>query len=126
MKEGYRELLDDITDSLGPLFLGDRFIDDIMYGDRIVIPANKKCTKVHLRRLSECIAYPHRLKVSDGLVRSQIKEVFKKFSKRFEYFRVWLLEKEVKRLERVSSRLLEEKENQELLYKTRIEGKDNE
>ena len=84
-KVQYQEFLDDLADKLGSILLGSKLPVDISSesedGTSVVIPANRKITKVLLRKLAshhETYALP------DGPARDQIDEVMKSFNLRLK------------------------------------------
>jgi DNA-directed RNA polymerase subunit beta len=79
-KVQYQEFLDDLADKLGSILLGSKLPVDIISkdkdGESIVIPANRKITKVLLRKLA---SHHDTYALPDGPARDQIDEVMKSF-----------------------------------------------
>ena len=79
-KVQYQEFLDDLADKLGSILLGSKLPVDIVSnegdGSTVIIPANRKITKVLLRKLA---SHHDTYTLPDGPAKDQIDEVMKSF-----------------------------------------------
>ena len=84
-KVQYQEFLDDLADKLGSILLGSKLPVDIVSeednGSTVVIPANRKITKVLLRKLA---SHHDTYSLPDGPAKDQIDEVMKSFNLRLK------------------------------------------
>ena len=84
-KVQYQEFLDDLADKLGSILLGSKLPVDIVSkegdGSTVIIPANRKITKVLLRKLA---SHHDTYTLPDGPAKDQIDEVMKSFNLRLK------------------------------------------
>jgi DNA-directed RNA polymerase subunit beta len=84
-KVQYQEFLDDLADKLGSILLGSKLPVDIVSEEEgsstVIIPANRKITKVLLRKLA---SHHDTYSLPEGPAKDQIDEVMKSFNLRLK------------------------------------------
>ena len=81
-KRRYEELTDQLTEKLSDVLLGEKVPLDVINGrtEEVIIPANKKITKMLLRRLSENYS---NVEIEPSPVRNKILDIIGNFEQKF-------------------------------------------
>ena len=101
LEDGYKakrdELLEQLTDALSNILLGEKIPLDVVNSEtgEIIIPANRKITKTLLKKLAGVY---DRIEIDPSPIRNKINEIISQFKKKFEDLQVQQ-EEEVERIE---------------------------
>jgi DNA-directed RNA polymerase subunit beta len=87
IEEGFKqkrsELLDQLTEALSNILLGEKIPLDVLNSEtgEIIIPANRKITKTLLKKLADVY---DRIEIDPSPIRNKISEIISQFKKRFD------------------------------------------
>ena len=82
-KQRRSELLDQLTEALSNILLGEKIPLDVLNSEtgEIIIPANRKITKTLLKKLADVY---DRIEIDPSPIRNKISEIISQFKKRFD------------------------------------------
>ena len=82
-KQKRSELLDQLTEALSNILLGEKIPLDVLNSEtgEIIIPANRKITKTLLKKLADVY---DRIEIDPSPIRNKISEIISQFKKRFD------------------------------------------
>ncbi len=85
-KQKRSELLDQLTEALSNILLGEKIPLDVLNSEtgEIIIPANRKITKTLLKKLADVY---DRIEIDPSPIRNKISEIISQFKKRFDELR---------------------------------------
>ena len=83
LKQKRSELLDQLTEALSNILLGEKIPLDVLNSEtgEIIIPANRKITKTLLKKLADVY---DRIEIDPSPIRNKISEIISQFKKRFD------------------------------------------
>ena len=82
-KQKRSELLDQLTEALSNILLGEKIPLDVLNSEtgEIIIPANRKITKTLLKKLADVY---DRIEIDPSPIRNKVSEIISQFKKRFD------------------------------------------